>query len=205
MHFEHHEFEVDEDGEGIVGALKGRGGNYTDEEDAVLCKTWLDVSRDPSVGGDRSRDAYWLRMKEHFDLCNVSEIDRSARSLRSRWSTINKDCQQWAAAQKAVDKLNPSGTNDDDRLNIAQKLFKAEEKRTKKGKIKKGRPFTLPHCYEVLNDDEKWKKHEDIDDLDLRKKCKRTIDLEDDDEEDASSEEGKRSPTPNSVSYSKPK
>ncbi|KAE8767894.1 putative receptor protein kinase ZmPK1 [Hordeum vulgare] len=27
MHFEDHEFEVDEDGEGIVGAPKGRGGN----------------------------------------------------------------------------------------------------------------------------------------------------------------------------------
>ena len=68
MHFEDHEFEVDEDGEGIVGAPKGRGGNYTNEEDVVLCKTWLDVSRDPSVEGDQSREAYWLRMKEHFDL-----------------------------------------------------------------------------------------------------------------------------------------
>ncbi|KAE8767893.1 UDP-glycosyltransferase 73C6 [Hordeum vulgare] len=144
-------------------------------------------------------------MKEHFDLRNVSRIDRSAQSLRSRWSTINKDCQQWAAAQKAVDKLNPSGTNDNDRLNIAQNLFKGEEKRTKKGRMKKGKPFILPHCYKVLKDDEKWKKREDIDDLDLSKKRKRTINLEDDDEEDASGEEGKRSSTPNSVSYSKPK
>ena len=118
MHFEDHEFEVDEDGEGIVDAPKGRGGNYTNDEDVVLCKTWLDVSRDPSVGGDQSRDAYWLRMKEHFDLRNMSGIDRSARSLRSRWSTINRDCQQWSAAQKAVDKLNPSGTNDDDRVSV---------------------------------------------------------------------------------------
>ena len=39
-------------------------------------------------------------------------------------------------------------------------------------------------------------------------KCKQTIELDDDDEEeeeDASSDDGKRSPTPNSVSYSKPK
>ncbi|XBI93886.1 hypothetical protein VPH35_030638 [Triticum aestivum] len=160
MHFEDHEFEVDEDGEGIVDAPKGRGGNYTNDEDIVLCKTWLDVSRDPFVGGDQSRDAYWLWMKEHFDLRN---------------------------------------------LNIAQNLFKGGEKRTKKGKIKKGRPFSLPHFYEVLKDDEKWKKREDIDDLDLSKKHKRTIDLEDDEEQDASSEDGKRSPTPKSVSCSKPK
>nr|XP_020182418.1 glutathione S-transferase T2-like [Aegilops tauschii subsp. strangulata] len=207
MHFEDHEFEVDEDGEGIVDAPKGRAGNYTNAEDILLCNTWLQVSRDPSVGGDQSRDAYWGRMKEHFDVRNVSGIDRFERSLRSRWSTINKDCQKWAAAQKAVDKLNPSGTNEDDRYNIAQNLFKGEEKRTKKGKIKKGRIFTLPHCYEVLKDDEKWKKRDDLDDLDLSNKRKRTIELDDDDDEedDASSDDGKRSPTPNSVSYSKPK
>nr|XP_020178983.1 uncharacterized protein LOC109764589 [Aegilops tauschii subsp. strangulata] len=149
MHFDDREFEVDEDGEGIVDAPKGRAGNYTNAEDILLCNTWLQVSRDPSVGGDQSRDAYWNRMKEHFDVRNVSGIDHFERSLRSRWSTINKDCQKWAAAQKAVDKLNPSGTNEDDR---------------------------------------------------------RTIELDDnDEEEDASSDDGKRSPTPNSVSYSKPK
>uniref|UniRef100_A0A8I6X365 Uncharacterized protein n=1 Tax=Hordeum vulgare subsp. vulgare TaxID=112509 RepID=A0A8I6X365_HORVV len=63
IHLEDHEFEVDEDGEGIVGAPKERGGNYTNEEDVVLCKTWLDVSRDPSIEGDQSREVYWLRMK----------------------------------------------------------------------------------------------------------------------------------------------
>ncbi|KAE8771973.1 Alternative oxidase 1a, mitochondrial [Hordeum vulgare] len=170
IHLDDHEFEVYEEGDGIVAAPKGRAGNYTTNDDKLLCNTWLQVSRDPSIGGEQSRDAYWGRMKEYFDAQNVSGIDRSERSLRSRWSTINSDCQKWAAAQKAVDKLNPSGTNEDDR------------------------------------DDEKWKKREDLDDLHLSNKRKRTIELNDDDEEeDASSDDGKRSPTPNSVSYSKPK
>ncbi|KAE8783734.1 Alternative oxidase 1a, mitochondrial [Hordeum vulgare] len=206
IHLDEHEFEVDEEGEGIIEAPKGRAGNYTTNDDKLLCNTWLQVSRDPSVGGDQSRDAYWGRMKEHFDAQNVSGIDRSERSLRSRWSTINSACQKWAAAQKAVDKLNPSGTNEDDRYNIAQNLFKEETRTTKKGKIKKGKIFTLPHCYEVLKDDEKWKKRDDLDDLHLSNKRKRTIELNDDEEEDdASTDDGKRSPTPNSVSYSKPK
>ncbi|KAI4995380.1 hypothetical protein ZWY2020_035283 [Hordeum vulgare] len=206
IHLDDHEFEVDEEGEGIIEAPKGRAGNYTTNDDKLLCNTWLQVSRDPSVGGYQSRDAYWGRMKEHFDAQNVSGIDRSERSLRSRWSTINSDCQKWAAEQKAVDKLNPSGTNEDDRYNIAQNLFKEETRATKKGKIKKGKIFTLPHCYEVLKDDEKWKKREDLNDLHLSNKRKRTIELNDDEEEDdASTDDGKRSPTPNSVSYSKPK
>uniref|UniRef100_A0A453SBN5 Uncharacterized protein n=1 Tax=Aegilops tauschii subsp. strangulata TaxID=200361 RepID=A0A453SBN5_AEGTS len=97
-------FEVDEEGEGIVDAPKGRAGNYTNADGILLCNTWLQVSRDPSVGGDQSRDAYWGRMKEHYDVHSMSGIDRSERSLRSRWSTINSDCQRWAACQKAVDK-----------------------------------------------------------------------------------------------------
>lgn len=57
-----------------------------------------------------------------------------------------------------------------------------------------------------MKDDEKWKKREDLDDLHLSNKRKRTIELNDDEEEDdASSDDDKRSPTPNSVSYSKPK
>ncbi|XBH77486.1 hypothetical protein VPH35_103961 [Triticum aestivum] len=206
IHFEDHEFEVDEEGEGIVEAPKGRAGNYSTNDDKLLCHTYLQVSRDPSIGGDQNRDAYWGRMKEHFDAHNLSGIDRFERSLRSRWSTINSDCQKWAVVQKAVDKINPSGTNEDDRYNIAQNLFKEETRTTKKGKIKKGRVFTLPHCYEVLKDDEKWKKRDGLEDLHLSNKRKRAIEMNDDDEEDdASSDDGKRSPTTNSVSYSKPK
>ncbi|KAE8795408.1 Alternative oxidase 1a, mitochondrial [Hordeum vulgare] len=161
IHIEDHEFEVDEEGEGIVNAPKGRAGNYTTNDDKLLCNTWLQVSRNPSVGGDQSRDAYWGRMKEYFDAQNY---------------------------------------------NIAQNLFEEETRTTKKGKITKGKIFTLHHCSEVLKDDEKWKKREDLDDLHLSNKRKRTIELNDDDEEDdASSDDGKRSPTPNSVSYSKPK
>ncbi|KAE8804755.1 Tyrosine N-monooxygenase [Hordeum vulgare] len=75
----------------------------------------------------------------------------------------------------AVDKITPSGTNDRDRLNIAQNLFRREEKKTKKGKVKKGRAFVLPHCYKVFKDQEKWKNRED--------KNNATIDLDDDDNE----------------------
>ncbi|KAM3371031.1 hypothetical protein ACQJBY_018412 [Aegilops geniculata] len=206
IHFQDHEFEVDEEGEGIVEAPKGRAGNYSTNDDKLLCHTYLQVSRDPSIGGDQSRDAYWGRMKERYDAHNLSGIDRSERSLQSRWSTINHDCQKWVAVQKTVDKINPSGTNEDDRNNIAQNLFKEKTRTTKKGKIKKGRVFTLPHCYEVLKDDEKWKKRVGLEDLKLSNKRKLAIDNDDEEEEnDASSDDGKRSPTPNSVSYSKPK
>ncbi|KAF7064199.1 LOW QUALITY PROTEIN: hypothetical protein CFC21_070593 [Triticum aestivum] len=58
VHLDDHEFEVDEDGEGIVDARKGRAGNYSMDEDILLCNTWLKVSRDATDGGDQSRYAY---------------------------------------------------------------------------------------------------------------------------------------------------
>ncbi|KAE8810419.1 tyrosine n-monooxygenase [Hordeum vulgare] len=91
-------------------------------------------------------------------------------------------------------------TSSTNKLNIARNLFQGEEKKTKKGKIKKGRTFVLPHCYEVLKDVEKWKAR---DDQEESKKRKSSIDLDDD--EEASSDYGKRSPTLNSIAYSKPK
>ncbi|KAE8803064.1 Tyrosine N-monooxygenase [Hordeum vulgare] len=84
-------------------------------------------------------------------------------------------------------------------LTIAQNLFQGEENKNKKGKIKKGGQFTLPHCYDVLKDDEKWKPREGVDEE--SNKLKRTIDL-DDDEEEASSDDSKRSPAPSLVAYS---
>ncbi|KAE8794374.1 Alternative oxidase 1a, mitochondrial [Hordeum vulgare] len=139
MHFDYHEFEVDEDGEGIVDVPKGRGGNYTNDEDILLCNTWLQVSRDPSIG-----------------------------------------------------------------VQYCTKLVQRKGEEDQEKEHQEGRPFTLPHCYEELKDDEKWKKRDGIDDVDESNKRKRTIVL-DHDEEEASNDDGKRSPTPNSVSYSKPK
>ncbi|KAE8771124.1 putative receptor protein kinase ZmPK1 [Hordeum vulgare] len=43
VHFDDQEFEVDGDGEGIVGAPKGRAGNYTMDKDILLCGTTGDA------------------------------------------------------------------------------------------------------------------------------------------------------------------
>ncbi|KAE8815627.1 Tyrosine N-monooxygenase [Hordeum vulgare] len=97
----------------------------------------------------------------------------------------------------SVDKINPSGTNDRDRHNIAQSFFCGEEKKTKKGKVKRGREFVLTHCYGVLKDEEKWKKRDD--DEEGTKKGNVDAMVLDGDDEEASSDGVERSPTPNSV------
>jgi hypothetical protein len=69
--------EVDEEGEGMVEVPTGRKANCIVDEDVLLCKTWLKIGMDPSVGTDQSRDTYWIRMKEYFDANNTSGVRRT--------------------------------------------------------------------------------------------------------------------------------
>ena len=71
---------------------------------------------DPTIGTEQTRETYWMRMKEYFDAHNTSGNERTNRSLRSRWSIFNADCQKWAGVQKDIDEINPSGTNEVDRV-----------------------------------------------------------------------------------------
>ena len=60
----------------------------------------------------------------------------------------------------------------------------------------------LSHCYEVLKDEEKWKRHDRLDEINFP-----TVDGVLIGDEDGSSDDAnpKRSPTPNSVSYANPR
>ncbi|KAE8775621.1 Tyrosine N-monooxygenase [Hordeum vulgare] len=123
--------------------------------------------------------------------------DGSYRWSKKRLAGHAKDAE---VTEALASSLSASAANAY-KLTIAHNLFQGEEKKTKKGKMKIGRSFTLPHCYEELKQDEKWKPREGVNEE--TNKHKSTIDL--DEEEEASSDDGNRSPTPNLVAYSKPK
>jgi hypothetical protein len=79
------------------------------------------------------------------------------------------------------------------------KVYKGKPKKSKKGKLIQGKSFTLHHCWAELENDKKWKNH-DLYEVPRRatKSSVGDATIVDDDDE-ASSEEGKRSPTPNWV------
>nr|XP_051197187.1 uncharacterized protein LOC127310564 [Lolium perenne] len=187
---EEEEYEdVDEEGEWLIEPRPtSRSTNYTIAEAKLLCKPWLTIRMDPTTGSDQTRETYWMRMKEYFDANNTSENERSVRSLRSRWSGTNTDCQKWADVQASIDVINPSGTNDIDR--------DVGKKNKKDNKIL-GKPFTMHHCYEVLGNEEKWKTHGKLDAATMAANATGEATTIDDD--DSSDEGKKRSSTPHSV------
>jgi hypothetical protein len=109
----------DEEGEGLIEPTKGRSANYTVAEDVLLCKTWCNVSMDATVGADQNRDTYWARMKEYFDKRNKSGIERTDRSLRSRWSTISTDCQKYAGCVANYERQEESGGDEGIRVRLS--------------------------------------------------------------------------------------
>jgi hypothetical protein len=53
----------------LIGARHtGRSANYTIAEDKLLCKTWFTIGIYPTAGSDQTRETYWMRMKEFFDM-----------------------------------------------------------------------------------------------------------------------------------------
>jgi hypothetical protein len=81
-------------------------------------------------------------------------------------------------------------------------LYKGAPKKSKKGKVVHNKSFTLNHCWSKLEHDDNWK-NRDV--LEVPKKINKTskgyAKIIDDDH--ASSEDGKISPTPNSVARTK--
>jgi hypothetical protein len=116
---EEEEEPFDDEGEGLIEPYKGRSANYTVAEDVLLCKTWCNVSMDATVGADQNRDTYWARMKEYFDKRNKSGIERTDRSLRSRWSSISTDCQKWAGCVASYERAEESGGDEHTKVKLS--------------------------------------------------------------------------------------
>jgi hypothetical protein len=81
-------------------------------------------------------------------------------------------------------------------------MFKGNPNNTKRGKEVHGKPFTLHHCWAKLEDCEKWK---NCDVLEVPKRSLKSSMIDDIilDGDEASSDDGKRSPTSDSIAKTK--
>jgi hypothetical protein len=83
---------------------KRRANNYTEIEDATLCRAWASVGMDAVSGTDQTGKRYWQRIEDKFHklMPRVRHpVDRTYRSLQGRWDAIKPACSRWAAKAKA--------------------------------------------------------------------------------------------------------
>jgi len=80
------------------------------KEDMLLVSAWLNVSLDPVVGSNQSRDAFWKRIEAYYHSNKDFPSTRNKKSMQGRWSTINTMVQKFCGYYAQAVRAKKSGT-----------------------------------------------------------------------------------------------
>ncbi|CAM0952604.1 unnamed protein product [Alopecurus aequalis] len=95
--------------------------NFTKAEDLTLCDAYLEITTDPVIGIDQSRDCYWKRINAYFHANKTEDSDRTLGSLQHRWAVINEQVSKFCACYAQVIARNQSGMTRDNKLHLPRK------------------------------------------------------------------------------------
>ncbi|KAI8022477.1 Protein ZINC INDUCED FACILITATOR-LIKE 1 [Camellia lanceoleosa] len=126
--------------------ISQRKGNFTVEEDMMLISSWLNISLDPIRGNEQKSKAYWLRVWENFNKYKTFDSERTQTSLMNRWSTIQLATNKFCGCFSQVERLNRSGSTENDKIRDAKKLYKELYHSN----------FPFEHCWNELRSQPKW-------------------------------------------------
>lgn len=129
-----------------------RGSNWLEEEDEQLCRSWLAISKDAVKGTDQHRGDFWKAVKDHAQSQIPSFASRPADGIRQRFGMLSHHVAKFVGCFAFVNRLNCSGTTNDDRFQEARKIFLKEMKL---------KTFKIQHCYEILKNEPKFKELQD--------------------------------------------
>ncbi|CAN6287233.1 unnamed protein product [Urochloa humidicola] len=121
-----------------------RGSSFTKEEDLVVCSAFLNVSKDPITGVNQTSGGYYKRMHAYFNEHKPEGSNRSQIAVQHKWALIQRAMNKFCSHKAAVDRMNESGKNEQDRIDDAVKLYEETE------------PFTIMHCWKKLRNEAKW-------------------------------------------------
>ncbi|KAG0534049.1 hypothetical protein BDA96_04G245300 [Sorghum bicolor] len=121
-----------------------RGTAFTKEEDLVVCSAFLNISKDPITGVNQTSGGYYKRMHDYFNEHKPEGSNRSQIAIQHRWALIQKAMNKFCGHKAAIDRLNESGKNEQDRIDDAVKMYEKTE------------PFTIMHCWRKLCNEAKW-------------------------------------------------
>ncbi|KAE8811942.1 putative DBINO protein [Hordeum vulgare] len=128
-------------------------GSYTQDEDKLICNCWMEISQDPRTGAQQKGLVFWTRVHKIFHERKMFEpdqisSDRGITSIQKRWLFIQQECNRYCAALESVEARPVSGLGIGD---MAFQSFKACKARHN------DKPFTLTHCWTIINSCPKFK------------------------------------------------
>ncbi|ETV64689.1 hypothetical protein H257_18467 [Aphanomyces astaci] len=137
----------------MESAKADRGSNFTTDEDCQLARSWINISQDASKGSGQKSDQFWSRIETNFNQYSDGAIQRSGRSLSSRWATILDQCNVgcFATVRSKLTSGESDGPEDAELVRRAKELF--ANKADARGKQSR---FLFLHAWEILRTVPKW-------------------------------------------------
>ncbi|KAK6158051.1 hypothetical protein DH2020_005365 [Rehmannia glutinosa] len=131
-------------------ASNSRSVSYSHEEDQHLCHIYLDVSQNPIIGINQSKDHFWSRIEENYNTSKpyTTMQERIKRSLQCRMQVIMHAVGKLRGCIRQIEHFNPSGASEQDILNRARELLMQDKKYKKE--------FKFDHVWPLLKDMEKF-------------------------------------------------
>jgi hypothetical protein len=87
-----------------------------------VCHAWLAVSCDPIVNTGQKSQGFWNRITEAYNSIRGSMVERSMKSLMSRWDSIKTQCSIFVGYMSVVLRQNPSGLTHADKVFLYNSL-----------------------------------------------------------------------------------
>jgi hypothetical protein len=91
-----------------------RTGSYTQDEDKLICESWMEVGQDPRIGAQQKGLVFWTRVHKTFHERKLFPpyqftSDRSINSIQKRWLFIQQECNKYQATLESVEARPVSG------------------------------------------------------------------------------------------------
>uniref|UniRef100_A0A0A9DVW5 No apical meristem-associated C-terminal domain-containing protein n=1 Tax=Arundo donax TaxID=35708 RepID=A0A0A9DVW5_ARUDO len=138
--------------------------NFSEKEDILLVKAWLEISQDAVHGNEQSRTSYWQRIHDHYHSYKDFISDRNVNSLSHRWGVIQESVNRFCGWYAQIQNMRQSGVSAQDKVQQACIVYKKKDP--------KGKSFPFLHCWNVLQHAQKWS---DIGSQKKQKTCSNSI------------------------------
>ena len=99
-------------------SVPGRNKIFCLAEDRVLTRCWLECSEDAINGTEQGVRAYWTKIAKKFES-EVKICHRTGKSLKMRWTNLQRMYTHFSIELFKVNQANPSGKTTANRVNIS--------------------------------------------------------------------------------------
>ncbi|KAG6399834.1 hypothetical protein SASPL_141319 [Salvia splendens] len=126
--------------------------SYTENEDILLCKVYMEISQDPSIGTSQSAQGFWQHVEDGFNQAEERDLtwpERTQRYMQACIQAIEKATKKFHGCIRAAEARNRSGASNADIMNEAMQMLKTDSK------YKSGWKFS--HVWEMIKNFEKFK------------------------------------------------